>query len=484
MQKSLAKNSLYNIIYTVANILFPFITSIYVSRILLPIGVGKVASAQNIASYFVTIAALGLPSYGVREFSKVRENKCERNKLFTELILINIISTTLAVAGFFAIVFINKGFNGEWSLYTACGLTVFFNYLNIDWMYKGVEEYGYITGRSLLIKGLSLIALFLFVKNKEDYVTYALISSLALGGNYLFNIIHAQKFVKITSYDIEIKKHIKPVLLIACIIFLSSIYNKIDITMLNIMTTDESVGYYSYAQKTINMVLTLANAVTAALLPRLSYYYYNNKDGFYQLLDKGFQILCMITLPLTVGMGIVAFQTVEFLYGKSFAPTALTIQLMCPLIIIKSFGDLFCYQLAYSTKNEKIILPAAASASAINVITNVLLIPTLLQNGAVIASVFSEFATNIIQFIYMKKKVRFKVNGKALVIGILSTAVMSACVFLLMQLSLPNTIGLFVEVGCGALVYFIANLVMKNELMFDFIEKCILRANKSLFTDK
>lgn len=120
MQKSLAKNSIYNIVYTVANILFPFVTSIYVSRILLPVGVGKVASAQNIASYFVTIAALGLPSYGVREFAKVRENKCESNKLFTELLLLNIVSTTLAVIGFFGLVFINAGFHGEWALYIIC----------------------------------------------------------------------------------------------------------------------------------------------------------------------------------------------------------------------------------------------------------------------------------------------------------------------------------------------------------------------------
>ena len=199
MQKSLAKNSIYNIIYTVANILFPFVTSIYVSRILLPVGVGKVASAQNIASYFVTIAALGLPSYGVREFAKVRENKCESNKLFTELLLLNIVSTTLAVIGFFGLVFINAGFHGEWALYAACGVAVFFNYLNIDWMYKGLEEYGYITGRSLLIKGISLVTLFLFVKTRHDYVAYALISSLATGGNYIFNVIHAKKFVRLDS---------------------------------------------------------------------------------------------------------------------------------------------------------------------------------------------------------------------------------------------------------------------------------------------
>lgn len=471
MQKSLVKNSIYNIIYTVANILFPFVTSIYVSRILLPAGVGKVASAQNIASYFITIAALGLPSYGVREFAKVREKKDKRNKLFTELLLLNIISTTLAVIGFFLLVYANGGFNSEWFLYAACGLAIAFNYLNIDWMYQGLEEYGYITGRSLLIKGISLLTLFFFVKAKQDYVAYALISSLATGGNYIFNVIHARKFVSIDLSEVQLKDHMKPVLLIACIIFLSSIYNKIDVTMLNILATDESVGYYVYAQKTVNMVLTMANAVTAALLPRLSYYYENDREGFYRLLDKGFQVLCFMTFPLAVGMVLVVPQAVELLYGEAFEPAVLTIRLMCPLILIKGFGDLFCYQLVYSTNSEKIILPASTSASVINILTNALLIPVFLQNGAVIASVFSEFVTNGIQFIYMKKKVKFSINVKTLAKGIVSTIVMALSVNIIVQLKLPNIIGLILEIFCGAIAYTVVNLVVKNTLIFEIMQK-------------
>lgn len=471
MQKSLTKNSIYNIIYTVANIFFPFATSIYVSRILLPAGVGKVAAAQNIASYFVTLAALGLPSYGVREFAKIRENRKNRNKLFTELLLLNIISTTLAVIGFFALVFANADVHGDLALYATCGLSIAFNYLNIDWMYQGLEEYGYITGRSLLIKGLSLLALFLFVQTKQDYVVYALISGLATGGNYIFNVLHARKFVSIDLSNVEIKRHIKSVLLIACIIFLSSIYNKIDVTMLNILATDESVGYYTYAQKTITMVLTMANAITAALLPRLSYYYDNDREGFYKLLDKGFQVLCFMTFPTTVGMMLVAPQAVVSLYGESFAPAVLTIRLMCPLILIKGFGDLFCYQLVYSTKSEKIILPASATASIINVITNVALIPSLLQNGAVVASVFSELITNAIQFIYMKKKVKFTINWTAFMKGIISTAIMAVSVCVVMRLDLSNTVGLIAEIFCGIVVYGVLNLLMKNELMYEILGK-------------
>lgn len=122
--------------------------------------------------------------------------------------------------------------------------------------------------------------------------------------------------------------------------------------MLSALSTDEAVGYYSYAQRTVNIVLTMCSAVTAIFLPRLSYYYDNEKAVFYKLMDKGFQILCLGVVPLAVGLFLTANQAVVLLYGDSFTPTGTTIKLMCPLILIKGFGDLLCYQLAYSSKNE------------------------------------------------------------------------------------------------------------------------------------
>lgn len=170
-------------------------------------------------------------------------------------------------------------------------------------------------------------------------------------------------------------------------------------------------------------------------------------------------------------MLLVASQAVYFLYGEAFAPASLTIQLMCPLILIKGFGDLFCYQLVYSTKSEKIILPASVAASVINIIVNIVLIPILQQNGAVIASVFSKFATNAVQFIYMKKKIKFRINRKALATGIFSTVIMAVCVFLLMQLRLPSIISLCIEVFGGALVYLAVNVAMRNSLIYEIIGK-------------
>ena len=96
----------------------------------------------------------------------------------------------------------------------------------------------------------------------------------------------------------------------------------------------------------------------------------------------------------------------------------------------------------------------------------------ILFTGFVQGAMLDELYSNAyIQFIYMKKKVRFSINGKALVTGLFSTVIMSVCVLMLMQLRLPNTVGLFIEVACGAIVYVAVNMAMKNALMFELIEK-------------
>ena len=77
MQKSIAKNSIFYFIYNALNMLFPFISSMYVARILTPASIGDVAIAQNIVSYFAVLAFLGLPTYGLREIAKARNNNEE-----------------------------------------------------------------------------------------------------------------------------------------------------------------------------------------------------------------------------------------------------------------------------------------------------------------------------------------------------------------------------------------------------------------------
>lgn len=94
-RKSIAKNSFYNLLYKGFTALFPLLTTSYISRVLLPDGVGIVAYANTIVNYFVVVAALGIPNYGVKVIASKRQNLEGRSKSFAELLVINAISTLI-----------------------------------------------------------------------------------------------------------------------------------------------------------------------------------------------------------------------------------------------------------------------------------------------------------------------------------------------------------------------------------------------------
>ena len=336
--KSLVKNTVFNIIYNVTNLLFPIVTSMYVSRILLPEGVGRVSYAQNIVSYFLVLASLGIPSHGIREMAKVRDNEMLRNKTFTELFLMNGITTVIATIAFCLLVFRVETFSQDRLLYISCGIQLMLNGFNIDWFYKGFEEYVYIVIRSVTIKILSVIAIFAFIHSREDYVIYALISSIAAAGNYIFNMIHAKRYVKLDFQDLKIKRHIQPILVFAVISIFGTIYSKIDITMLGNLETKAPAGFYSSAHRLVDMVLNLCVSISAVFLPRLSNCYENDKNRFYEYLSMGLNALWLLVPPIFVGLNFIARDAILLVYGDAFAPAIATVRILSMLLVIKSFG--------------------------------------------------------------------------------------------------------------------------------------------------
>ncbi|MDE6285336.1 MAG: oligosaccharide flippase family protein, partial [Bacilli bacterium] len=192
--KSLAKNSVFYLIYNVLNVLFPFITGVYVARVLLPDVIGQVAYAQNIASYFVILAFLGIPTYGLREVARARNNKEELNKVYSELVIINLISTFAFLSVYIALILSVPEFRSNKFLYLITGSAIALNALNNSWLYEGLEEFTYISLRNVAFKVFSFVLLVLFVKSSDDYLIYAAITVIGTAGNYILNVLHARRF--------------------------------------------------------------------------------------------------------------------------------------------------------------------------------------------------------------------------------------------------------------------------------------------------
>lgn len=471
--KSLAKNSLYNIIYQMLSLIFPLLSSMYVARIILEDGVGKVAYAQNIASYFTSIALLGFPAYGIREIARVKESKAECNRTFFELFFINAISTTAASVLYILLLICVDSFRSELPLYLCAGAMVWLNYANIDWFYQGKEEYGYITARSLAIKVVSLLALVFSVRQKDDYVVYALISSCGTACNYILNLFHARKYITfvIDVKALNLKKHLKPLFVLAMAAFLGNVYNKVDVTMLGTMSGDAIVGYYSNAHKIILIVVSCCIAVTTVFMPRLSYYYENDRRALTNLVNFGTKLLIAIVVPATAGLSLLASDAIVLLYGKAFAPAGETLAIFAPMLLVRPIGDLLCYQLLISAGKEQKRIYTSFIATVANIILNYLLIPRWQQNGAAVASVVSEVIVNGLLLREVLKIVQINIGKDFILKTLIATCVMAAGVEGIKRGLNGELSVLILGIAVGASLYIVLGIALRNEIVLDLTAK-------------
>lgn len=453
MKRTLAKNAIFNVLYKLLSVVFPLISAAYVSHILLSDGIGKVAYAQNIAQYFVLLAPLGLPDYGTKQIAKNRSANI--NQTFSELFIINAISTSLWIVIYYVIVIGFPYFSNNRSLFCITGLAIIFNYLNVDWYFKGIEEFGYIALRSLIVKVLSLIALLLLVRNKDDYLIYALIYVLAIGGNNLFNIARViHKGTRFQFHSIHPKEHLKPVVTLLLNSLAIELYTLFDTSMLGFLCTDETVGYYTNAIKLVRVWVTLVTAISGVLLPRFSVIRMNNNtEEIDRLISSVFKIMLYIVIPSTVGMCVLSDSIISFVFGESFAPAGSTLKIASLLILVMGFSYLFGTQVLITFNYEKQLLRCSLVGAISNICMNLFLIPILLQNGAIIASVLSETAVTVMTYIFARRYIKLKVHSSDLIIPLTSSMIMGALVLFINSFKMEPIKTVFVGVTTGVLSY-------------------------------
>ena len=467
--KSLGRNALYNIIYKVINVIFPLISTAYVARVLLADGVGRVSAVQNNVSYFLILATLGIPVYGLREIAKSKDELDNRSNLFSELFTLNFILTVLAFLLFNWLVFCNDYFKNEIVLYEIFGLTILLNTFNVDWLFYGLEEYGYIAVRSILIKTASFLLLVFFVKGQSDIYVYAIIQVVGITGNYFLNIIRCRKYVSFRLKKINLLKHIKPLLYLALCSVSTELYAKMDITMLDYLKTNDVVGYYANSQKIINLVVTTLVAVTAVFMPRLSYLFDKDKDEFNKILKVGFELMVVVSFPACIGLILISEPLVFSFLGSDFSRASVTVSILSFMVPLKCVGDLICFQVMMCAKQERLLMMSYFVTMVVNLINNLILIPKYGAEGAAIASVISEVLAFGFVFYFSRKY--FKLHGvhKTIIKTIVCTIVMAAVIYPINLLQISDYLKLLIEVCVGIFTFVVACIVTKHAVVLQYI---------------
>ena len=466
MKPSLTKNSIFNVAYQLVLVLVPLISSMYVSRVVLPDALGEVSVANNLVSYFVALAPLGIPAYGVREIAKAGEDKRARSAVFSELLIINFVSTIVFFVAYAACVVIMYGVAVP-ELYLIFGSLIVANALNVEWFFQGMERYDFISIRGTVVRMACLLLTMLLVKSPSDVFVYAAITCLGTFANYSVNVLCLRKSVQFTTKGLSFSRHLRPVTVLAGTNVLFSLY-----TMMGVLCTSSIVAYYTYAYNAEEIAKTLCVAITNVYLPRLSYEFKNDTKEFSRLVQQSMDLNIFIALPMCLGVFILAPKVVVILFGDAFAPASLTLRLFAVLIVAKSIGNVI-YQTTIATGNERFQLIAYALGVVVNIVLNAALIPVFAQNGAVIATVVTEVALDLVLWACLRNYMKLKFTFRFVISTLISLGAMCAVVVVCDVFIASKLLCIFVSVVLAVVVYASVSVLLKNEVALLFARKLL-----------
>lgn len=424
--RSLGLNAFLNGLKSILNLLFPLITFPYVSRVLGVKGVGIYNYSNSIVSYFLLIAALGISTYAIREGAKYRDNKEQINKFASEVFTINIWSTLVSYVLLLACLVIFTNLHDYISCILIFSIQIFFTTLGTEWIYSIYEDYAYITIRSIIFQVISLILLFIFVRNKNDYLNYAAITVFSSIGSSIFNFVHARAFVKIRlTWHIPWKYHIVPILVIFASNVAIMIYVSSDITILGIMKNTYVVGLYSVAAKVYTIVKNLLSSLLIVTVPRLAMLMGKRRMNEYnQVLTRVTNMLLLFTLPAMTGLFMLSKGVILIISGRPFLAATPSLQILCLALIFSLFSWVISDCVLIPAKREKLVLIGTVISAILNIVLNIVLIPFWSEKAAALSTVVAEasmmffnlyFARDIIKSIITSKD--FKNNLLSSVVG-------------------------------------------------------------------
>lgn len=468
MSSSIRRNFFLNLINTVTGLIFPLITFPYASRILMADGIGQVQFFQSIIDYISLCTALGIPLYAVREIAKIRDNKELRSKTTIEILLLHAILTLVGYVIVFIIAEIVVKIKIDAPLFLLLSTALFFNTIGVAWFYQAIEDFKYITLRSLVVKIVCLIALFIFVRTKHDLFYYAAILVIATVGNGIFNFIRLRKYVKLSKSDfkhLNIWKHLIPALKIFILNLIISIYVHLDSVMLGFLKNEESVGYYTAVTRLTKAILGIVSSLGTVLLPRFSNMINNGqKDEFLLLANKAVSFTIALSLPMSIGLIFMATPIIYIFCGNGFEPSVLTLQLVAPIILFIGLSSIFGMQILYPQGMEKYVIISTAIGACVNFTINYLLIPQYGQYGAAIGTVVAEFMVTAVMCSLGRRYLPINVIFKQNLHYIIGSVIISVLLILLLILPLGETNYLLIGIPLSILVYCSYLLMIKDSL--------------------
>lgn len=479
-QVNIKKNTILNIMKSLMSVVFPLITFPYISRVLGAENVGKINFGNSIVSYISLIATLGVTTYAVRECSKARDDVRKLNETASQIFSINVITTVIAYIILFLLLLFAKPLQSYRQLIIIQSSSVLFATLGADWINTAMEDFKYITYRSFAFQILSIVAMFLFVKNTEDYMIYALICVLSSSGANVINIFYRKKYCRIRfTLDCNVKKHLPPILLMFSLILAQTIYVNSDMTILGLIRGDYEVGLYSVSVKIYTIVNTLVASIALVIMPRMSMLFAKKDYNEINNLIK-YAVNCVVTLgfPCIIGINVVAREIIEIIAGAEYIEAATSLHILTVALLMSFFGGIVSNVIMLPSGREKICLKSSIICALINLIANVILIPYFGLNAAAFTTALAETVGLCIMLTKVEKDIRIG-NFSRIVLPPVLGCIAIVMIAVLYNVFIKDMMLKTILIISGSVVVYLGTLIIcKHEFTMDILRPLINKIRK------
>lgn len=471
-------NVSYQIVYRILTILTPLVTSPIISRAFGASGLGLYSATIAYVTYFTLFAMLGIEKYGNRAIAAVQSDRDNRSKLFFSIYAVQFVSSTIAIVIYFtSFIFIDRS---RWLLSAIQSLWLFSYLVDINWFFFGMEEFKLTVIRSTVIKIFTVVSIAIFIRTPDDLYLYAvimgggaLVGQLALWGPFRRYVYFSKPKWQ------DIKPHILPILKLYVPVIAISIFRLMDKTMLDLLSTENNVGYYYSADKVINIPLGLVTAVNTVMLPRIANMLQEkNINDVRSVLEKSIELTIILVSAVSFGIAAISNEFVPVFFGKGYEPCILLVYWFVPVLITKTLEDIICSQYLIPAHKDDLYIAALFGGAAANIVSNYFLIKQFAALGAVLGTLAAETVVLIIQLSYIKEIPFLKLFVKQfqyIVFGIIMLITVRFSAQFIRLADAPKTIILVVIGGSiYVLLCFMWNLMKEDSLFHSSIKRYLL----------
>ena len=466
--KTTNKNFIYNLIYQIFAFVIPLITTPYISRVLGVENIGIYSYTYSIVNYFMLAILLGINNYGAREIAKSTTRE-ERSKKFLSIYYLQLINSIVCILIFLLfVIFSNVEYKQILIIQTIFLISAM---LDINWFYFGMEKFKITISRSMIIKLLSLIFIFILVKKETDLWIYILVLSLSTLISQLYLWIFIKKdvtLVKVSFKDIYL--NYKPCIILFIPVIAYSIYRVMDKTMIGYFSDTIQLGNYESAEKIINIPLSIITDLGTVMLPHMSKV--STKEYSEKIKDT-YKLCFFMIFPICAGLLLVSKNFCNIFFGNGFDITPNLINLLIITVLFSCITNITRNNYLIPKSKDNIYVKSTICGAIVNFIFNLLFIPKYGAYGACFGTILAELVVMIYQIICTRIDIKYIDNLKAILPFFIKSIIMSIVILVLSYFINNNYAKIILQIIIGGIVYFALNI---NYVRYDFL--AISKKNK------